>query len=256
MARSTHSILAERSVRALLAVGLLVAGSGRASPADEARRHFDQGEAFYGVGEYRAALAEYLAAYQIEPLPELLFNVAQAARFVGERKQALDYYRRYLDADPKGRASDEARVHIAALEQQLAVEAAASRPPAVTTPARPVHAVAASEPRRAPRWLPPLTLALGLVAAGAGGALVYTSEVKWRDLQSCAPNCMPSAWAGYEVREPVGVALLAVGGALAVAGALWWILAPRPRPSSASPSLAGSPRAAAFQLFLRGRVSP
>jgi tetratricopeptide (TPR) repeat protein len=94
----------------------------RASPADGgaavalARRHATQGNANYNLDRFAEALAEYRAAYLTASDPALLYNIAQCHRRLGHRRDALDYYRKYLRTAkaPPNRA--EVERHIAALE--------------------------------------------------------------------------------------------------------------------------------------------
>lgn len=77
------------------------------------------------AGRYDEAIAFYKAAYDLLPHPELLYNLGQAHRLKGERGIALDYYRKYIALQPKGRASREARDWIAKIELAMRDEAAA-----------------------------------------------------------------------------------------------------------------------------------
>src|SRR5439155_26145528 len=83
--------------------------------------HFSQGRAFQDAGAYDDAIREYQAAYQLTPLPLLLFNIAQSYRLKGDKRAAIEWYDKYLAADPEGPAGDEARDQVAnlKLKQQL-----------------------------------------------------------------------------------------------------------------------------------------
>lgn len=80
-----------------------------------ARKHYRQGSTAYAKGQYPLAITEFQEAYRIFPLPDILFNLAQAHRMNGERAVAINFYRRYLEAQPTGIAADEAHGHIATL---------------------------------------------------------------------------------------------------------------------------------------------
>lgn len=123
--RSTPRILAR--ALSVLTLGLMTWLSAPAAaekvPAEvlaQARVHFERGSALHAAGDYARATVEYRAAYALYPSPELLFNLGQVARLSGDRKAALDYYQRYLIAEPEGRASDEARKHMAQLDPEQA----------------------------------------------------------------------------------------------------------------------------------------
>ncbi|MCC6333305.1 MAG: TonB-dependent receptor [Myxococcales bacterium] len=84
----------------VLLVALFLPLVARADPRVEARRHFKNGMALIADGKYDDGVSELLEAYAIKPHPNVLFNVAKAYEAAGRQKEALDYYRRYLDANP------------------------------------------------------------------------------------------------------------------------------------------------------------
>src|SRR5690242_10027486 len=81
----------------------------QAAAAEQAREHARQGQALHKAGDYDAAITQYKVAYTLSPVPELLFNIAQAYRLKGDTRSAVFYYRRYLDAKPDGSVADAAR---------------------------------------------------------------------------------------------------------------------------------------------------
>ena len=103
-----------------------------ADDGDEARRHFDAGNAAYSVGQFAHAADEYRAAYKAKPDPTFLYNVAQAYRSGGDARQAIAFYRSFLRHQPKASNRREIEERIGKLEAQLA----GRTPPAVkSTPA-------------------------------------------------------------------------------------------------------------------------
>ena len=70
-----------------------------------ARAQYKRGEACYAAHDYACAVAGYRAAYEQSRRPELLFNIAQAERHLGNMKEALAAYEGFLrdkqDANPK-----------------------------------------------------------------------------------------------------------------------------------------------------------
>lgn len=124
---------------------LALASPARAQPADgapapaptsdqaDARAHFERGKELHAKRMFREAAAEYLAAFEKYPAPAFLYNVGQVYRLAGDRKKALEHYKRYLELEPDGEGSADARAFIAELEAQLAAEAKSGRrvaPPA------------------------------------------------------------------------------------------------------------------------------
>jgi hypothetical protein len=130
------------------AVGAVVAAGPFATPAladpARARAHFDLAKRYFEVDEYVKAIEEFKAAHVEEPDPAFLYNIAECYRHMGETKEALVFYRRFLLLSPPNaptRASVEKRV--AAL--QAAMRGAADVPLAPTT-----SAAAAAAPAGAP----------------------------------------------------------------------------------------------------------
>src|SRR5690348_1588972 len=106
----------------------LVAGPASADPA-KARTHFDLGKRYFEVDEYRKAIEEFKAAHVEEAEPAFLYDIAVCYRHLGENKEALVFYRRFLALSPPNapaRPSVEKRV--AAL--QAAMRGSADAPPA------------------------------------------------------------------------------------------------------------------------------
>jgi len=98
MTRSIHFV---EMAAPLLLVSTLASA---ASPAKEqAKKHFQQAETAYRLGQYSAAIEGYEAAYQALPEPAFLFNLAQALRQQylidhkkGNLQRALTLYKTYL----------------------------------------------------------------------------------------------------------------------------------------------------------------
>src|SRR5437870_805599 len=95
-----------RLIRALLLLTMLhVAHSAQAQESQPAyRRHFEQAEVAYRLGDYKKAIEEYTASYKLRPVPILLFNIAQAYRQMGPAgaERALFYYQQYIGDAPNG----------------------------------------------------------------------------------------------------------------------------------------------------------
>ncbi len=100
-----------------------------------ARRHFERGKELHAAGKYQEAATEYLAAYERYPAPAFLYNVAQVYRLAGDKQSALENYRKYLEQEPEGEGSADAREFVAALEAVLAAESGGGSE--ATQPAQP-----------------------------------------------------------------------------------------------------------------------
>ena len=107
--------------------------------ATQAKAHYELGMTAYGLGHYDRAVQAFLRAYQVDPAPILLYNVAQAYWKKGQNEAAVIFYRRYLDADPKAKNRARIRARIRDLQSGKKVappsEAAAQVvPPAIAPP--------------------------------------------------------------------------------------------------------------------------
>ncbi len=85
---------------ALLAARAAVAGQAAAGDRP-GRALFEQAEAKFNVGRFDEALADYQAAYDVEPLPAFLFNIGQCYRNMGNFERAQFFFRRYTALDPR-----------------------------------------------------------------------------------------------------------------------------------------------------------
>jgi outer membrane receptor for ferrienterochelin and colicin len=103
-------------IAAGLFLGALVlsAGSARADERTEARAHFKKGMAEIADGKYEIGIEELKKAYDILPHPNVLYNIARAYVDQGDLENAVAYYKKYLEGNPKDR--DEVAQIVAALE--------------------------------------------------------------------------------------------------------------------------------------------
>jgi tetratricopeptide (TPR) repeat protein len=127
----------------LLVVSVIVGAPLRAhADAAQARVHFEKGRTFFQVDEYRKAIDEFKAAHVERPDPAFLFNIAECYRHLGETKDALTYYRRFLTAAAPG---DRTRPAVEKRIAELHAQAAKAKRAAERSPA-PVASVAAASP--------------------------------------------------------------------------------------------------------------
>lgn len=85
----------------------------------EAQEHFKKGNALYKAGEFAKAIDEYKAGMLAEPSAVFNFNLGQSYRLLGDYKQAMFHYRRYLNS---GLASAPERDTITALIDKMNAE--------------------------------------------------------------------------------------------------------------------------------------
>lgn len=119
---------------ALAALLPLLAASGARAQGDplersesdqaEARQAFRDGRAAFDEGRYEAALELFTRAYDLSHLADLLYNIALAHDRMRHDREALEVFRRYLDAVPAAanRPAVESRIRV--LEAEIAREEA------------------------------------------------------------------------------------------------------------------------------------
>ena len=150
-----------------LTVVLLLAGrSARAADAkaEQARAHFQQGDTYFKLDKYANALQEFEQAYLAKQDASFLYNIAQCHRLMGNRVEAVRFYKRYITDAPNAANRPVAEKHIRDLESALGAEeltgphvAPAPAPggpapaspgvmPPSPTPAQPALALAAPPP--------------------------------------------------------------------------------------------------------------
>jgi tetratricopeptide (TPR) repeat protein len=140
--------------RFLLAIAI-AAIAARVAWADdpalrEAKLHFERGEKLYALTRFSEAIDEYQRAFDAQPLPDLLFNIGQCYRNLGDYDSAIFSYRKYLTLaqDPPNRAQVEQLIRdleakrTASNTQRLGLRPPPSTPPppAEHSPERPIYA--------------------------------------------------------------------------------------------------------------------
>jgi tetratricopeptide (TPR) repeat protein len=272
---------------ALVIVAMLVADPARAddtieptSRAATVARLSDDGFALFKARDYRHAAEKFLAAYALDPDPNLLFNLARCYESMGDADAAIEKYEAFLakpDADPKGR--QRASEAIRALRQTKAgappsakaAPAAPTTTAAVTADAAPASAVETGGARSANE---PPSLKAPVILLGAGAAAIVAGVVAYelgaRDHNRVtdssgygtpgAVDPLTEAQANALVqsgsrKKLIGVIGLGVGGALLATSAI--LFAARSSGESertiAGVDFGPAPSGGGGQLMLRGR---
>jgi PEGA domain len=126
-------------------------GAQQADALRKAQSAFDQAQIDYLAGKYDEAAKGFQEAYAAREFPQFLYNAGACFHMKGKRDssvesytQAVDFYRKYIEADPN--ASDKAKVEkaIGVLESEIKrlKEQAQAKPPG--QPAAPVVAPSAA----------------------------------------------------------------------------------------------------------------
>ena len=184
-ARTTASVCGSRGLAALLAFVLVLGGAAvpaaRADlPDDEKERLFraqyDQAESEYNAKNYQAAVPRLQAAFAIEPLPQILFNIAQAYRKLFLYSDARVYYELY-----RSTAKDIPQPEQASLDRHIAemreLERASQTPKVIE---KTKFLLLRSE-KPPPRWLRPVGLAAGITGLGAlGGGIAIQHRMAYQ----------------------------------------------------------------------------
>ena len=149
-----------------------------------ARAHFLRAEKAFNLAKFTEALAAYEAAYEVRPLPALLFNIAQCHRNLGDHERAVFFYRRYLTLEPRSKNRELVQDLIAEEEQEQererAARAAIASPRPAPSPAVTDQLLTAAPPAAEPgkplyrRWW--VWAIAGVAVAGITTALLYPRQ--------------------------------------------------------------------------------
>ena len=124
----------------LLLVALVIsAATAHAQPADALKRAqtaFDQAQIDYLQGKYDDAAKGFEDAYAARQFPQFLYNVGAAHHMKGKQAsdveayaKAVEYYRKYLAADPQAGDKPKVEKAIGVLEAEIQRIKAAGQPP-------------------------------------------------------------------------------------------------------------------------------
>jgi tetratricopeptide (TPR) repeat protein len=224
---------------------LLIALPGPARGDDDAqaqaRAHYEIALGLFKLGNYRGALQEFTAGYELARKPGFLLNVALTHRKLGDFASAAAAYRQFLAEAP---ADDPQRPEVEELVDELAAELRAHPPspkaadgdavaPAAL-PNAPPRLIATAPPRR--RGRPALRIAgltvgsAGLAGLGVGIAFAVLADGSARDLNRLDRTggpFDPAKDAAYHTDRTVEAATLAVGGAAVATGVVLYLVGRR-----------------------------
>ncbi|HUS68523.1 MAG TPA: hypothetical protein VMZ28_28505, partial [Kofleriaceae bacterium] len=140
----------------------------------QAKKHAVRAAQDYQAGRYLPALEGYTHAYDLSPLPEVLFNIGQCHFQLSSWERAIFFYRAYLHdrPDAANRALVEQLIAEAEFERDRS-EAARAMPLPAEPARREAELEAANRPPVYRRWW--FWAAVG-TAAVAGSAALYFME--------------------------------------------------------------------------------
>jgi hypothetical protein len=124
-------------------------GATTAPPTDRARAHYETGIGLYHLGNYRAAIREFTAGYELGHQPEFLINIGQAYRSAQRPRRAREYFARYLaEAPQSSRHRDAVQGVIDSIDAELGAKTRTEEPELLdeTPSAKPLTASKAAQP--------------------------------------------------------------------------------------------------------------
>jgi iron complex outermembrane receptor protein len=139
---------------------LLCAGAVHAQAADDdaAKAHslFDKGMAHFHLEEYPQAIEKWEEGFRVKPVPEFLYNIAQAYRLSKQPDKAIAFYKKYLRMKPDAPNRAEVERHLKTLGRIVnEQDRAAAAPP--TSTIQPGHPGSEGEVNKEPAPEPAAT---------------------------------------------------------------------------------------------------
>ena len=192
----------------VMMIALLLAAVLGAAVKPEAQQLARRSIVEYNAGEFEKALADATRAYEIAPIPALLYNLGQCHRVLHHWERAAFFYRGYLRGKPTAGNRSEVRALIAEMEANDREEKADRRSPQRASESAPlaVPMAIAPAPSRQPA---PLAAAPAPLAAPASVLVVPSAALA----AEAPPANHTASW------------LLGTLGAVgAVSGAAAWLL--------------------------------
>jgi tetratricopeptide (TPR) repeat protein len=229
-------------------------GGGSSDEVAEYREQVAQGAERFEAGDYAGARAAFRRAFMIHRSPVLLFNIASTYRREQSYAEAIQLYKRFIDAaeddDPRVDIARETIEHLEMLVAENAERARAAaravptpkpKPEPEPEPARLADIDRAPDrdrperhPGRALRWTGVALIATGAISLGLGYRDARNSTAISDELANLEPGV---AWDNeLEARYQEGrdahtrsIAFAVGGGVLAASGAVLYIVGWRQR---------------------------
>ena len=235
-----------RRVVLALVLGAGTAGNPSAARAQEHPTHsadpkaraadlYRQSAESYRKGDFATTIDLLRQAYALDPQPVLLYNLARAYEGTGDTDQAIDTYKKYLQADPNTKDRGAIEQRITTLERErderiaLQKQSEADRKRAEEEEAARA-AAAAKQKKEAPpphhrSAIPYIVGGIGIGGLGTGvvlGLMATSQHASARDepQQLQAENEQNRA----KTYATASTVAFIAGGALLAIGTTWWIL--------------------------------
>ena len=185
----------------LLRAATTFAGSAEAEATDDAclkdsecLSHYQSARQLSKSGQSQAALEQYQLAYKRQPVPRLLYSIARLQHRLGQNREALASYERFLVAAPPGDGELrlKAQEYKTQLERESAAASASTSSEVAPAPALSAHPAAAASAPRQPiykKWW--LWTLVGVAAAGAITATVIATYPREPTIPNNAQSYSP-----------------------------------------------------------------
>jgi len=209
---------------------------------DLAKQYYKLGEELYNRSDYEGALKQFQQAYKYSKRPAFVYNMARCYEFMGQLKQAVKQYEKFLESKPANAAVIQSRIANLKKRQEPtrptpptptpATQPTAVKPPPTVTkplPPRPPPSKPAPPPpqRERSRWKRTtgwVLVGVGVASLGASIVLGVMAGKKKTELEDASTKQPPEKWSDWRDQEALGKQLqggqiLTLGiGALAAVG--------------------------------------
>jgi tetratricopeptide (TPR) repeat protein len=215
----------------LSAIPAALAGPLSKPTAPRARDHLAHGNRLYGIRSFDEAIVEYKAGALIEPAPVFDYNLGQCFRQLGQYKEAIWHYERFLTrGKPEGEVLEAVTRFIAQMKAELDKQAMTQKPvepappPGVRLRDEPVDR---AEPWYQDRWGWALTGA-GLAGVAVGGGLLINASNLEADASDATNQQDRERWKDRQRSRATLGTIVGLGGvSLLVAGVVKLAVYPR-----------------------------
>jgi tetratricopeptide (TPR) repeat protein len=143
-------------------------GTNAGPCSDDVDQQYAAARERYEAGDLADAIRIFEQCYVATDDANLLFNLAQLYRELGDCPKAVNHYQQYIDQEPNGERSADAKQHADALRRQCV-----PTPPEPRTPDLPPP-VTSPPPQHTNYWQPIGWIAVGVSAVATAG-MVYAS---------------------------------------------------------------------------------
>jgi tetratricopeptide (TPR) repeat protein len=174
----------------------LAAAQSTDEAVERARAHLRAGVAYYDEARYDDAAREIEAAFNLKPLPDLQYNLAQCYERLNKLDAAVAAYQKYVDGKKDAEDRKQVEARIANLQGRAAGQALPPPTEKVVFKTIVVYREAPPPPGRGARFAAYGLGVLALASLGAGIAFSVLAERNASQVTSGGSLSMPVVWGG------------------------------------------------------------